>query len=129
MTKERLESYISMKEEISELRDKLDHLAEDTTDCSIINDYRSGFPIPQAVVGVDQHSYWRNHKRYTEQIQDLERQCEEIEDYVDNISDSMTRRIFRMYYLEGIKQQKIAKRLHIDQSRISRKIYDFLKNA
>ena len=39
------------------------------------------------------------------------------------------RRIFRMYYLEGETQQKIGERLHLDRSRISRKIDDFLKNA
>ena len=129
MTKDRLESYISMKEEIGELRYKLEHLAEETTGNSVINDYRSGFPIPQSVVGVDQHSYWRYHKRYTEQIKELERMCEEVEEYIESIQDSLTRRIFRMYYQDGKTQQQIAKHLHIDQSRISRKIYELLKNA
>ena len=58
MTKERLESYISMKEEIEELKSRLEHLAEDNTDNSVINDYRSGFPVPQSVIGIDQHRYW-----------------------------------------------------------------------
>ena len=127
MTKKRLESYISMKEEISELRDKLEHLAEDTTDNSVINDYRSGFPIPQSVVGVDQHSYWRYHKRYTEQIKELEKQCAEVEEYIENIQDSLTRRIFRMTFIDGYTQQTVGKILHTERSNISKKINRFLK--
>ena len=127
MTKGRLDSYISMKEEIGELRDKLEHLAEETTENSVINDYRSGFPIPQSVVGVDEHRYWRLYKKYNAQIKELERQCEEIEDYVDNISDSMTRRIFRMIYIEGYTQKTVGEKLHTDRSNISKRINKFIK--
>ena len=48
------------------------------------------------------------------------------------IRDSTTRRIFQMYFIDGeVKpsQTKVAKRLHLDRSRISRRIDDYLKNA
>lgn len=126
MTKEQLESYISMKEEIKELQEKLENLADETTGNSVINDYRSGFPIPQSVVGVDEHCYWRLYRKYNAQIKELERQCEEIEDYIDNISDSLTRRIFRAAFIDGQKQKTIGKLVHMDRSRISRRIDEFL---
>ena len=126
MTKGRLESYISMKEEIGELRDKLEHLAEETTGNSVINDYRSGFPVPQTVVGVDEHRYWRLYQKYNAQIKELERKCEEVEDYIDSISDSLTRRIFRAAFIDGQTQKTIGKVVHMDRSRISRRIDEYL---
>lgn len=129
MTKERLETYISVKEEIKELKARIETLSEETTVHSVINDYRTGFPVPQSIVGVDDRRYQRLYQNYTEKIKELEHECKEIEDYIEQIPDSLTRRIFRMYYIDGIKQEKIARKLHIDQSRVSRKIHDFLKNA
>lgn len=55
MTKEQLEEYKSKKAEIQELQYKLDHLGEGDSMIgnSVINDYRTGHPRPQSVVGVD----------------------------------------------------------------------------
>ncbi len=42
----------------------------------------------------------------------------------------MARRIFRMYYIDGterITQRKVAKRIHVERSTVSRKIDDYLK--
>ena len=116
-----------MKEEIEELKSRLEHLSEDTTDNSVINDYRSGFPVPQSVIGIDQHRFWRMYKNYTTQIKELEKQCEEIEEYIENIQDSLTRRIFRMTFIEGLTQRAVGGYVHMDRSRISRRIDDYLK--
>ena len=51
---------------------------------------------------------------------------------MDDIQDSMTRRIFRIYYIDGrksVSQQVVAKIVHMDRSRVSRKIDDYMKNA
>ncbi len=51
---------------------------------------------------------------------------------MSGITDSVTRRIFRIYYIDGRKnvtQRDVAKKIHLDRSRVSRKIDDFLKNA
>lgn len=51
---------------------------------------------------------------------------------MENIKDSLTHRIFRIYYIDGRKdvtQREVAKRVHLDRSRVSRKIDDYLKNA
>ena len=44
----------------------------------------------------------------------------------------MTHRIFRIYYIDGRKdvtQREVARRVHLDQSRVSRKIDNYLENA
>ena len=55
MDREQLERYMSQKEEIRELRYKLEHLGEGDSlvGNSTIFDYSTGYPKPQAVVGYD----------------------------------------------------------------------------
>ena len=128
--KKLLESYRSMREEIEELRYKMEHFGEGDTlvGNSTINDYRSGYPIPQAVVGVDRDRYYRLRERYSKRIEDLEKKCEEVEEYIEKIPDSMTRRIFRMYYIDGQPQSWIAKKVHVAQSVVSEKISFYINS-
>ena len=51
MTKEQLEGYVSTKEEIAELKVLLENTKDECTDNDVIMDYRSGYPVPQSVVG------------------------------------------------------------------------------
>lgn len=129
MTREQLKAYSSKKEEIKEITYKLAHLWENDEFIGndVINDYRSGFPVPQSIVGADHERYWRKRDRYNKRLEELVRECSETEEYIESISDSMTRRIFRMYFIEGIGQQKIAKRIHTDQSTVSRRINEYLE--
>lgn len=131
MTKERLEGYRSKKDEITELRYKIDNLGEG--DSMIGNDtvfdYTTGFPRPQAVVGYDYKKYERLRLRYQNQIDALEKECGEIELWIEEIPDSLTRRIFRMRFIDGLSQQAVARKVHMHQSNVSRKISDYLQLA
>lgn len=131
MTRERLEAYRNNREEIKELKYKLDHLGEGDSliGNDVIFDYRKGYPRAQAVVGYDYELGAKRRKRYKTQIEKLETEQDSIEEWIFGIRDSRTRRIFQMYFLEGLTQEKIAKKMHTDQSRISRKIDYFFKNA
>ena len=130
MTREQLESYRSMKDEIQELNYKLEHIMEDDTmiGSSTILDYRSGFPVPQGVVGIDWDRYYRLKKQYTLRAEKLKKECELVEAYIEAIDDSMIRRIFRMYFVEGLSQKQIGRNVHLDKSNVSRKIDNFLKS-
>ncbi len=52
----------------------------------------------------------------------------EIEDYIFEINDSSTRTIFRMYFIDELSQLQIANRTGYDQSAVSRKIKQYLRN-
>lgn len=127
MTRERLEAYQSNREEIKELTYKLIHLREDMIDNSVILDGRTGIPRPQAVIGVDEDLLQKKRRRYQERKEALEKECEDIETYIENITDGLTRRIFRMYYIDGIPQQKVARKVHMSQSAVSRRIDKFFE--
>ena len=131
MTKKKLEDYRSKKAEIKELQYKLSHLgAGDSWNGNDVSmDYRKGYPIPQSVVGYDFEKEKRLRESYEKRIQKLRAECLEVEMWIEDIPDSLIRRIFRMHYVDGMTQKEISKIIHLDRSRISRKIDDFLKNA
>ena len=84
-------------------------------------DYRDGFPRPQSVVGYDYGKEERMRKAYESRIEKLRAECAEVELWIEAIPDSLTRRIFRMYYIDGMNQKQIGRIVHLDRSRISRK--------
>lgn len=129
VTKEMLESNRSKKEEIKELQYKLRHLGQGDSMVGndTIFDYRSGYPQPQAVVGTDWEKVSRTEQLYRKKISELEMECQRVEEFIEEIKDSMTRRIFRMYYIEGMSQKAIGKKVHMDRSSISKKIDNFFK--
>ena len=131
MTKKKLEDYRSKKAEIKELQYKLSHLGagDSLIGNDVIMDYRKGYPIPQSVEGYDFEKEKRLRESYEKRIQKLRAECLEVEMWIGDIPDSLIRRIFRMHYVGGMTQKEISKIIHLDRSRISRKIDDFLKNA
>lgn len=134
MTKEMLISYRSKRQEIKELEYILRNRwkSESMISVDTILNYRKGYPVPEGVMGFDYERYERLQDRDIKRKERLEKECKEVEEFVGEIWDSTTRRIFQMYFIDGEtkpSQTKVAKRLHLDRSRISRRIDDYLKNA
>ncbi len=129
LTRKQLEQYKSKKEEIRELEAYISKLgsSESLMGSSTVFDYRSGYPKPQAVVGVDRAEFWKEKEKYDKKIQELKADCEEVEDFILGIEDSLMRRIFRLSYMEGMTQDSVAKDINIHRSTVSKKISDFLK--
>jgi len=129
MTRKLLEGYRSKKEEIRYIKYKLQHLGEGDSmvRSSTVLDYRSGHPVPQAIVGVDWDEMEEVRKRLEKRLGQLEPECQQVEEFISNIPDSMTHMIFEMYFMDGINQHKIARKIHIDQSYVSKIISNFVK--
>ena len=130
MTKERLKDYRSKKDEIIELKYKLANLGagDSMIGNSVVFDYSTGFPRPQSVVGYDQEKHDRQQARYQGLIKKLKEECEEIEKWIDSIPNSLTRRIFRLSFIDGLSQRKVGKKVHVTQSVVSEKISCYLKS-
>ena len=131
MDVKKLEAYRSNVAERAELQDKLDNLGHDDS-CignSVIMDYRTGYPRPQSVVGYDFKLEQHRSDRWEKRIEKLTAEIDEVESWIEAIPDGMTRRCFRMYYVDGMNQSMIAKRLHMDQSTVSKKMRKFAKVA
>ena len=54
----------------------------------------------------------------------LQTECHEVEQWVDNIQDARAQRVVKLYFLQGMKQRQIARKLYMSQSSVSRIISD-----
>ena len=132
MTKERLAAYRSNKAEILELDYVLNNRWKSDTMIGndVIFDYSKGYPMPQSVTGFDQKRYERLQERDLKRKEFLEVECAEIEDFVDGIRDSLSKRIFRMYFIDGrrnVTLEEVGKKVHMGRSGVGKKIDKFLK--
>lgn len=59
----------------------------------------------------------------------LKRECDETEKFIESISDSQLRCIFRMRYIDGKSLFVIGNKVHLDKSNVSRKINLFFEVA
>lgn len=114
MTIERLEGYRKLVQEIAILRWELNEM--NTTEAglgsSVIKDYSTGFARPQAVVGFDEERY----KRKRHLLDKKEAEAEEVRNWVAAIEDTVTRKVFEYFYLDGLPWKEIAKRLGYQSS-------------
>ena len=87
MTRERLAAYRSNKAEILELDYMLQNRWKSDTMIGndVVFDYSKGYPMPQSVVGFDQEKYERLQDRDLRRKERLEKECEEIEQFVEAI--------------------------------------------
>lgn len=129
MTREQLEQYRSNMEEIKELTYKLEHLGEGDglIGNDVVFDYRTGYPKPQSVVGYDYELEARRRGRLEKLRAKIQAECDNVEDFVYGIPDGKTRRIFQLYFLEGLSQERVARKMNMEKSSISKKISGYLK--
>ena len=129
MTREKLEQYISMQEEIEELTERLKNLKndEDLILADTAKDYNSGKGVTVDLVGFDQDKYWKRRQRYEKKIRNLVNECSEIESWVERIEDSLTRRIFRLTYLQGLTLTDTGELVHMDRTTVGKRIRAYLK--
>lgn len=137
MDKETLGQYLSLKKEIEKLERDISRLEEKGVS-SVIGKVRGSsreFPYTERGFRVEmddpvEADRLRKLKIVKRKRLDLaQAQRLAIEEFVASIERSDIRMIFELVFIEGKKQREVARTLNIDQSRVSRKIDDFLKNA
>lgn len=93
----------------------------------MILDYRKGYPQPQSVVGYDHKLEQQRREKWTARLERLQAEVNEVEAWIEAIPDGVTRRCFRMVYVDGMSLDQAGKKLYIDKSTVSKKINRFLK--
>ena len=97
MTKQELEQYRSIVVEIDEVRERLkDNVVSDTVVGSDIH-----FPYTSHVMRVEGIADKAAAERDKKLLRRLEEQKQSIEEFVSDIPDSLTRRIFRLRHITG----------------------------
>ena len=97
MNKKELEQYRSIVAEIDEIRDRLNS----NTVHGTVTGSDSKFPYVQHSISVGGVVETERNRRDMVLIRKLELQKQDIEDYIEAIPDSVTRRIFRYRYIDG----------------------------
>lgn len=131
MTRERLELYQNNKGEIKDFKYKLAHLGEDDSlvGNDVIMDYTTGYARPQTVVGYDYVKEETLRNRYIRLIEKLEIENKAIENFIFEIQGGIERRIFILYFIDGLSMERVSQKVHFDKSSVSRKIDNYLKLA
>ena len=119
--------YRSICAEIQELKIKLN----DKTMHGTVSGSQAEFPYIQCSIKVDGVASTEENIRYLTKLDKLKKQKKKIEDFIDSIEDSQTRRIFEYRYLTGDRVktwQEIAFKIgKYDESYARRKHNKFIK--
>lgn len=127
VTREMLERYRSNAAEIKEQRERLQHLTDNEAlvGNDTVFDYHTGYPRPQSVIGFDYGE--KRKKRIENKISVLSAENDNIEEFVFGQTDHTVRRILQLHYLDECSQQRVARRMHMHQSTVSRILDNFFK--
>lgn len=106
ITKKLLDEYRKLKREIPILELELIEMKQGDAgfNNSTVFDYRSGYARAQPVVGFD----WPLYERRQKIIAKKKERAKAVEQWINTIEDGQTRCVFRMYYIDGMKWEKIA---------------------
>lgn len=108
ITRKLLNSYRDIKKEILclkiELRDM--RMGDNGLNNSTVFDYKTGFPRPRSVVGFD----WELYEKRQAALKRKQEKAKAIENWIKNIEDGQTRYIFKSFYVDGMKWEKIAQK-------------------
>jgi DNA-directed RNA polymerase specialized sigma24 family protein len=139
MTEAELNQYRAIKNEIEDLEFRIKQLQAQKLQVytTKVKGSLSEFPYIEANFNVTGPDYDEQDRRFN-RIAELERkkrdkQSEliekehEIHDFVYSIQSSELRQILVLTYVDGLTQSEIGRRLHMDQSNVSKKLSDFFK--
>lgn len=125
MTAERLRQYKSIKAEIEELAEQIQMLESS----DIVQGSDKEFPYIKHNFKVETGECGHTRELLRKELQLLKTEYHALNEFINNIADSETRRIFRYRYIEGWTFQRIAFRMNeTDESYPRRKHNKYLKN-
>lgn len=135
MTKKELEQYIKLKKEIGTIGKRLEKLygKEPPEVAGKVQASDEGFPWLRYRVTVQMYEPKANAELnktidiLRDRLERCDKQMKDIEEFIDNISDSELRNIFELRYIEGLKLREIADRVSLDTSVVSKKITAYLR--
>lgn len=108
ITRKLLNSYRDIKKEILclkiELRDM--QTGDNGLNNSTVFDYKTGFPRPRSVVGFD----WELYEKRQDTLRRKQEKAKAIEKWINAIEEGQTRYIFKAFYIDGMKWEKIAQK-------------------
>ena len=138
MTEQELSQYRAIKCEIEDLSNRIKRLEEKGV--QMVADRVKGsskhFPYIEKyyyITGVDAEEYDKRkilinelQKKRSKKLEELIEMESRIHDYIYMIPDSEIRQIFTFRFIDGLSQEEIGIKLHMDRSGVSKRITKYL---
>lgn len=114
ITRKLLDSYRKAKREIPVLEMELVEMktGDNGLSNSTVFDYQTGYPMPQSVVGFD----WPLYEHRKKVLENKKKRVKAVEKWINDIEDGQTRCVFKMFYLDGMKWERIATKIGYSES-------------
>ena len=116
-----------MQKQIRELEFKPKEYLSDTA-----KDYRSGYPVTITIDGYGSEEYIkakdRLYNRLARKLIAIQMEREGIEELLDSVDDPEMRVIIRLYYINGLTQEQVAKEVGYSRETIKRRLRKFRKS-
>lgn len=139
MDKKTLERYKPLERELLMINKQISKLEERREELPVVmgkvqsSDHE--FPYTERRVSVQMFEPKEAYKidreivRKRARKRQIESEMEEVKEFIENMPEGENKRIFELYYMEGLTQTQVAEIVSLDRSRISRKIHDYIENA
>lgn len=139
MDKKTLERYKPLKRELLMIDKQISKMEERREELPVVmgkvqsSDHE--FPYTERRVSVQMFEPKEAYKidreivRKRARKRQIESEMEEVKEFIENMPEGENKRIFELYYMEGLTQTQVAEIVSLDRSRISRKIHDYIENA
>ncbi len=124
MTLKELNQYKSICEEITETNTSL----SDNTVCSTVKGSDKVFPYISHSMSVGGIVPTQDNSKRIIKLRTLERKKRDIEIFIEEIDDSLTRRIFVMRFIKGYSWNKIAVKTRNAEAGVKMICYRYIKN-
>jgi DNA-directed RNA polymerase specialized sigma subunit len=139
LTEAELSQYKAIKKEIEDLDQRITDMKQaEVVQFGTVKGSSKYFPYTPMnfhVAGIDPSDAKAREKNISDLLRQREVQRDmlvkkqlEIEKYIENISNSTTRTVFRLYFIDGNSQFQIARKVNYSQGRISQTIKSYLKS-
>lgn len=138
MKREQLNRYKKNKREIERLKEVIEKLQERIDDIPVVSGKvtksSDEFPYIEQHIQVEMKKtevltpLKRRIREKEKKKDELTKQNEDVEKYIENIPEGITKSIFEMVYLDGMTQNEVAEYLGYTKGRISQIITETVKD-
>ena len=138
MNREQLNKYKKNKREIERLKEVIEKLQERIDDIPVVSGKvtksSDEFPYIEQHIQVEMKKpelltpLKRRIREKEKKKDELTKQNEDVEKYIENIPEGIAKRIFEMVYLDGMTQNEVAEYLGYTKGRISQIITETVKD-
>lgn len=123
--KEKLEQLRALHAEIETISKKYYEMPSEEYVGDTVKNYRSGKGIPYVIRGFSSEKREKLERKLEQKLEILNKNVNELEDYLDGVADPEMRDILRLYYGVGLSHEEIAERKGYSRSAISMKLKRF----